>query len=152
MLSPRNFFIGAAATSLLILSVTGITSHTDQSFTILSPDFLSNAKLFLISLLLFLGYEQILVDTERDKQQFWWAIAIGFVFLSLWALASLSHVSRVELSSSTVPYILSAREIMGQPGRTLIGIVIIAGSCKLVFSTGQFLPYPVDKRNILTTI
>lgn len=127
--SAQLIFTGTAAISLLALSLVGITSQTDQAFTSFSLDFSSTARIVLIAPLLFLGYDHILQDTVHSKKLYWCAITAGFALLSLWALASLLHVAPIKLSSSTVPYILSAREIMGQPGRILIGIAIIAGAC-----------------------
>ena len=48
--------------------------------------------------------------------------------LSLWGAVSLAHVPADQLASSFIPHTLAARQIGGQTGRVLIGIVVIAGT------------------------
>lgn len=136
--SVQPLFIGAAVISLLTLSLFGLSSPETQTLKVASNSFTSTITGFSIAPLLFLGYDHITPATSGEKKHFYWiAVVSGFVLVSLWALASLFHVNPAILSSSTVPYIISAREIMGQPGRILIGITIIAGACGAV--NGFFL-------------
>lgn len=61
----------------------------------------------------------------------------GFILLACWAFVSLKHVSQVSLAGSTIPYSVSAREVFGQPGRVIMGIAVVSGTCGLF--NGLFL-------------
>lgn len=52
--------------------------------------------------------------------------------ISLWALASLLNVPTEKLSDSFIPHLLAARNIGGDAGRMIMGVVVIAGSCAAV--------------------
>lgn len=59
-------------------------------------------------------------------------LLVATIFLALWATASLFHVPQNKLAGSTIPYIFSAREILGQLGRVLIGLTIVGGALALL--------------------
>ena len=61
----------------------------------------------------------------------------GFILLAFWGFVSLKYVPQSSLAGSTIPYSISAREIFGQPGRVIISIAVISGTCGLV--NGLFL-------------
>ena len=49
-----------------------------------------------------------------------------------WNAAALIHVEASRLAGTSIPYILTARSILGQTGRIVMGIVVIAGACAAV--------------------
>jgi hypothetical protein len=57
----------------------------------------------------------------------WGALIAVVVSLGLWGLVSTMYVSAELLSASTVPYSLAAWAIWGQLGRTILGLVVLAG-------------------------
>jgi L-asparagine transporter-like permease len=54
-----------------------------------------------------------------------------FVF-SCWAWVSAKYVPLDKLASTTIPYVSTARAILGEPGRIWMGIIILAGSFSAV--------------------
>jgi amino acid transporter len=54
------------------------------------------------------------------------------MIFSLWGLVSMTHVAPSKLADTTVPHMLAARQIMGQYGRFIMGLVVLAGSCAAV--------------------
>ena len=55
-------------------------------------------------------------------------VLVAMIF-SLWGLVSMTHVPPSKLADTTVPHMLAARQIMGQNGRFIMGLVVLAGSC-----------------------
>ena len=58
----------------------------------------------------------------------------GFIIFCLWISASLLYVNPERLASSTIPYMTAARKIMGDPGRQIMGVVVISGTCAALTS------------------
>lgn len=118
--------------SVIGLAVMGIVTEGDQQ---LLPENTTPAStgvaLFPLTLLLFLG-GQFQKDTEDRKRSpsyiCWFPLLIALIFTTLWSCASLLHVPQNKLAESTIPYIIGAREILGQPGRIIMGVAIIAGA------------------------
>jgi amino acid transporter len=65
------------------------------------------------------------------------AIAVGLLLFLAWAFISMHAVPAARLAESTLPHMLAAREIAGQPGRMLMGGAVIAGVAGAV--NGLFL-------------
>jgi hypothetical protein len=125
-------FVVLAAGGLLFLALYG-TAGAEKSVAqllqqpaSLSPT--SSALLFL----LFAGS-----TLAGNKQRPFLIPIAGFVIFSLWIIASLSYVTPERLASSTIPYMTAARKIMGDPGRQIMGLVIISGTCAAI--TGLML-------------
>lgn len=119
-------FMGLAMGSLLTLSLFGIFSpDKPASATVLQSTGFSFSSTSLL-LLLFVGHSSCL---EQKSGPFPLALIIGFMIIFLWILASLGHVPQEKLATSTIPYMTTARKILGEPGRQLVGIAIICGTC-----------------------
>jgi hypothetical protein len=89
-------------------------------------------------LLLLLGFETSRPGAAPEgPAQLLAALAGVGVLLALWSVVSLAQVSRESLATSTLPHLLTARELLGQPGRMVMAVAIISGSCSLV--NGLFL-------------
>jgi amino acid transporter len=73
-------------------------------------------------------------DTVASTRMMPVVLGISLVLLSLWGAASLAHVPANRLADSFIPYTLAARQIGGQTGRILVGVVVIAGTGCAVIS------------------
>lgn len=136
-LAMQPLFIGLTIFCLVLLSLAGlITSHDfAASPTQSGVEQSLPLTLFCGALLLFLGYdlqESSLFSSPRSYLI--WSLLFGFILLALWAFVSIKHVPLTKLAHSTIPYITSARKILGQPGRIIMGIAIISGVCGVVNS------------------
>ena len=112
---------------LLFLSLYGIAGantpaasffHKPESFSPVDP------ALFL---LIFTG-----ITLVREKHIQNVVMLLGTTMFALWIIASLLYVSPERLADSTIPFMTAARKIMGEPGRQLMGVVVISGTCAAV--------------------
>lgn len=79
-----------------------------------------------------LGYAPIEQDQRRTRSVMRIGIATaGLVFLA-WNTVSLLYVEPSRLADTSIPHILTAKSVLGQQGRMIIGIVVIAGACAAV--------------------
>lgn len=125
-------FVFLAAGGLLTLALSGIAWTETPVMKILGqPGSFSSASSALL-ILLFAG------STVAGNKQHPFLIPIaGFVIFFLWIFISLSYVPPERLASSTIPYMTAARKIMGDPGRQIMGVVVISGTCAAI--TGLML-------------
>jgi hypothetical protein len=130
--SAQSVFFFFTATCLLLLSLAGlVTGPSVPQVAETVPVLFSS--LIPLSLLLFLGYDQQPPSESGGRRLYYLlSIGIGFLLLALWGLVSLQHVPQARLAESTVPYATSAKAILGQPGRVIMGIAIISGACGAV--------------------
>lgn len=136
------FFVALAAGGLLSLCLLGfvkIGGATSQQVAELPTHFswATIAPLFL----LFAGST---LGSNRERP-FLLPIAATVLF-ALWIVISLSYVTPDRLISSTIPYMTAARKILGDPGRQIMGAVVISGTCAAY--TGLMLA----ARRLLATI
>jgi amino acid transporter len=133
-------FAGVTVFGLLFLSFAGLLEWREHPVRTDLPDF-SVAIPFeniLMSLLLFTGFDLAGFTAIGSKNAGSRVVAAGilvaaFVFL-LWGVVSLKYVSPERLSETTVPYMAAAREVLGQPGRIVMGIVVLAGTSSALVS------------------
>lgn len=131
----QPIFIGVTMTCLVLLCLAGLAVHREGGVTPLQPQNLSTLSLPLLlsPFLLFLGYERQNFSAGTDCRPHYRAALIAFfIIAALWGLVSVNHAGLDRLAGSTVPHMLSAREILGQPGRIIMGIGIISGTCGVV--------------------
>jgi hypothetical protein len=88
-------------------------------------------SLFFGGLLFFLGGLQP-QKRQPTSLQLFFIFCAGATLLILWQTVAMGHIPHEKLASSTIPYILVGREILGQEGRIIIGIAIISGTCAVV--------------------
>lgn len=133
-------FFSTTVCCLSILTVAGLHSGQEFFFSIAEgaakgtdplQTVVSFWGLFCTALLLFLGYDQGKSFLLSWRYRVLLVVAGGLI-VGLWCSASLLHVPQSKLAISTTPYILGAREILGQQGRILIGITIICGTFSVV--------------------
>ncbi len=117
---------------LLFLALFGIAGVDKPVTEVLrQPGSFSSASSAIL-LLLFAGTTL----SGTTKRPFLMPIT-GFVIFSLWIFVSLSYVTPERLASSTIPYMTAARKVMGEPGRQIMGIIVISGTCASI--TGLML-------------
>lgn len=157
-------FVVIALLPLIILSVTGLKGG--EPMRALTNEIPTSALPIAAStgLLLFIGYDLALFGKESANTVFKAMIAgiclVGILFC-LWGFISVKHVSPERLSDTTIPHVLSARAILGQKGRILMGLVVIAGTCATVnalfialsrmitgMASQNFLPSFLGKRRV----
>lgn len=61
-----------------------------------------------------------------------YALVLVIGLLLLWGIISLRYVTPDRLADTSIPHIIVARTLLGQPGRVMIGIVALAGTCSAV--------------------
>lgn len=141
-LAAQPVFIGLTTSCLVLLCLAGLFNPRELHPIQLEPanQMLLPILLVFPALVLFLGYDQRQESSHSSDDSggyYIWALMVGFILLALWGFVSLKHVPQATLANTTIPYIISAREILGQPGRIIIGIAVISGTCGVV--NGLFL-------------
>lgn len=147
------FFVLLTFSGLIFLTIAGLlkTGHAPQ---IMNPSgFASLAQTLFLGLLIILGFDLAAFSLEEHYpnpanlgKSMVAAILLAAIILALWGLVSLMHVQPETLATSTIPYTLAAKKILGQPGRIIAGLIIIGGVCCAV--NALFMAVP---KAILTT-
>jgi amino acid transporter len=130
----------AAVICLLILSFAGLTSlPVSESLKIPAAATGRLPQILLAGLLLFVGFELPALAAGRSPQKpggmlraMILAILFSAVLFALWGLASSGHVLPEKLSQTTVPHRVAASAILGENGRLLMGIGVLAASAAAV--------------------
>ncbi len=149
----QPFFAIIVLLSIAILCLAGLGGSASSTPVSVDVGFSFNLPVIAGSLLLFLGFDYATPDQENDSR----TPALTALFFCLllflfWSMLSLQYVDAKRLSESTIPYMLTAREILGEPGRYIMGIAVISGICAAV--NGFFLLAisslgDLSKRNLL---
>ena len=136
ILRTQICFVGLAASGLIMLSLYGITAAAPSvSQVFKQPGGFSSTSSSTL-LLLFVGSTATSLSNEK-QQPFLLVPVAGFVLFFFWILVSLAYVDPERLASSTIPYMTAARKIMGDPGRQIMGVIVINGTCAAI--TGLML-------------
>ena len=120
---------------LLVLSVTGVTRPSGETLVLTPVGISSSLGTMATAVLLFVGFDLMFLSARRgpdDARHAINAMMLAAIVFTLWALASFFNVPLDELQASTIPYSRAARAIMGDEGRIVIGVVIIAGAASAV--------------------
>ncbi|WP_163335823.1 hypothetical protein [Desulfopila sp. IMCC35008] len=131
--AAQPLFIGTAVLCLVILTLAGLSSSPDQAPLSVDTGFQFSGAGLVGCLLLFLGVDYIAPSGYQNSR----VPAFAGLFLALllflfWSMVSLQHVPADRLQDSTIPHLIAARNILGQPGRFLMGTLIISSTCGLV--------------------
>lgn len=121
------FSVGIVVLALMALIVMG-SGGGEQSFvgTDVFPGDLS-LSLIGMAFLAFLGFD-FYERKENGNVSLAIILALAFLLLAGWVILSLGHVETSRLAESTIPYLLVAREVGGEAGRYVMGIIIIFGA------------------------
>ena len=132
LLIIQLLFITLAALGLLILGLYGTFTLEQPVTVVLTSPRLPSATLLASSLLLLLFVGPTL-NQGTAKECLKGSLLLLAILLP-WLLASLTHVPAERLANSTIPFMTAARKIMGESGRQIMGMVVIAGNCAAVTS------------------
>ncbi len=132
--------LGIALLGLLVLVVSGLiqTGPEPAADALPAPGF--SLRAVFSAMLLFVGFDlgihRIAPIRDSGTSTATMLVVLGFTaaFLGLWGTVSLDHVPANRLAGTSIPYTLAAREIAGQTGRLLMGLVVIAGAGSAVLS------------------
>ncbi len=113
-----------------------------------------------LGIVVLLGYDLIrywAADHDHRRTQPFMFIAVVSGVLIVWAWNSivLAHVPHSRLADTSIPHVLAARAVMGQDGRIVMGIVVIAGSLaavNLLFQAVVRMMAGLIKRGALPTV
>ena len=134
-------FVALTLLGLLVLFIVGLSGLENAPLTSEnpSPSFIHIARAALLAPVLFLGYDLagMTIATTKTHPIDLVKVMVGGLFLAalifyLWGIVSLKYVSPDKLADTTIPYTMTAKAIMGQKGRILMGIVILSGTCAAV--------------------
>lgn len=156
---PKQVFqvtmVSVAIGGLVVLSAAGFKIWIENIPIIFTPTVIPPLKSITGVLMVFVGFELLLYarkDAARYPSQtlgqFVAAILLTAVVFTVWAFGSLASVDAGRLSDTTIPHILAAKKILGQPGRLLMGMIVIAGTAAAVntlFSATSQLAVMVGK-------
>ena len=126
---------GVAVSGVFFLAIIGIFQWFKEPEISYTVTYLPTLKGAFSTLLLFVGFDLLLFLPGNSTKhsgflEGYWVIGIliaGIVFCS-WGLASILNVPAEKLADTFIPHIIAAKNIMGQTGRYVMGLVIIAGT------------------------
>ncbi len=120
--------------AMLILAIAGFMAPTVEIATQTS----FNPRALLLPFLMMIGMELFIFShgPSKQKNNAGAIVMAGLIFavlvLMLWGGAMLQVVSPDKLTASFNPHTVAARQALGQPGRIIVGIMIIAGAAATV--------------------
>jgi hypothetical protein len=131
MMQP--IFVGIVLISLFILCLAGIGGPASSKPISVDIGFSFTGPVLSGSLLLFLGFDYITPKNSYDSRLPAFATLLPCLLLFLfWAMLSLQYVPADQLASTTMPHMLAAKAILGEPGRFIMGTAVISGACGAV--------------------
>ncbi len=139
--TAQIFFAVFTFLGLLLLSIVGLLhlGKAPLNFEASNPDPFRISRVILFGLVLFVGFDLAIFAKGNDRhhpmkliRSMIFGLLLAAIILALWGLVSLKYVTPSKLADTTVPHMLAARQIMGQSGRLIMGLVVMAGSCAAV--------------------
>jgi amino acid transporter len=134
-------FVALALVGLVLLSSMGLLwlRQTPPALEVAVPSAMAMLKSLLTGLLLFVGFDLALFVPHHTPGARWhrgilmtMGIGLAGLMFGVWGLASVGYVPPTRLADSTIPHMLTARAILGQSGRVVMGVVVLAGTCGTV--------------------
>jgi hypothetical protein len=119
-------FAGLAA-----LTVYGLISEPTVPLHFISEK--TSVMSWLPLLLIFVGIDRISVILRQQPLPFRISFFMSVFLLACWLFVSARYVEPQRLVFSTIPYMTAAWKIAGEPGRLIMGMVVISGSFGAVF-------------------
>ena len=135
VITAQVFSMVLVVSGLLFLSLWGLLpgEDTPANGAAVKGASYSLIHLYALGLVFFVGFDlsAVIGDSGRKRpgragSLMLWAIAIGGLVLAVWGWVSLLQVSPQRLTATSVPYSIAAREILGGPGREIMGVVILS--------------------------
>jgi hypothetical protein len=117
---------------LAILTLTGLLSLDQASVTVRDPLPLQLPGL-LVGLIFFVGVEQTAAVSRQEPAVQVYPIYLGtLIVLAGWLFVSSRFVAEDRLAFSSIGHMQAAFQVLGQPGRLLMGLAVICGCCGAV--------------------
>ena len=152
----QKVFVGLASAGLLFLIGAGLLGPSGESpGSQPSGDFIIPIKTILSGFVLFVGFDLIGVLGESrsrnilnpSRMMVAGLLLAGALFI-LWGEIAARHVSADRLSETTVPHMVASRAILGQTGRVVMGMIVLAGVSGAV--NGLFIAIPKMIRGMIS--
>ncbi len=128
---------------LLILIIAGII-QTDQLIQF-NPESIAysinNVGLdtFFMPLLFFIGFDlgfTVWIKSDQKHPGKFNVLSTAVIFMCilfvLWGYVSLKYVPAEKLINTSIPHMIAAKNILGDPGRFIMGVIVISGSLAAV--------------------
>ena len=138
MVKAQVAFVALTITGLVLLILAGLfTTGTPSTAPMVQwPD----KSVFFLPLLLWIGFDlgAFARNTKRNPSKkigpLVITIALSGILFLLWGMVSIGHVPLEKLASTTIPHLKTARSLLGDTGRYIMGGIIIFGSLGAVNS------------------
>lgn len=130
----QGILLAITVLGLSILVVSGWWQPTAGPAPDSRPSSGVDLRVAIAGLLLFVGFDLGIhrsdgaPDADSSTRTMPAVLGLTVLLMSLWGAVSLEHVPAQRLADTYIPYTLVARNISGQTGRVLMGIVVIAGT------------------------
>ncbi len=143
---PRKFiyyaqllFVLIPTLGLMVFIITGFTQDQSQNISLSIENIFSlphfETNTLFLTLLLFIGFDLgLTIPNRSDKNQFLQnkiitisIFAMSLLFI-LWGYLFLNFIPIKKLLDTTIPHMILARNILRNPGRWLMGAMVISGS------------------------
>ncbi len=143
-------FVAISICGLLFLIVAGII-QSDQILTIQPgeiDDTFVETKLngIFLPLLLFVGFDLGFIGYNKSGgpeslryHSIFFAVFFMCILFILWGFVSLETMTLQKLASTSIPHMIAARNILGDMGRVIMGIIVISGSLAVVNALFSFI-------------
>jgi len=131
--AAQPLFAGVVLVCLFLLCLAGLGGSASSRPVSMDIGFSFTPGILAGAMLLFLGTDSPPPGRTRDSRlSLFAALLTSLMLFLLWGMLSLQYVPTEQLAASTVPHILVAREILGEPGRLLMGSAVISGAAAAV--------------------
>ena len=124
-----------AAAGLSVLSIAGIYEWLKTSEIVATAAFISPLKGSFSILLLFVGFDLLILtrnkssdDASSLRRHLITGLVVAGTVFCFWGIASVLNVPVARLAKTTIPHIIAAKNILGENGRIIMGLVVISGS------------------------
>jgi len=136
-------FVGISIFGLLFLIIAGII-QTDPIIPTKSGGIdyafmTTKLNILFLPLLLFIGFDLGFIGCNKSREldslrynSIFSAVFFMCILFVLWGIISLANVTPQKLTSTTIPHMIAARNILGDIGRFTMGIIVISGSLAFV--------------------
>ena len=118
-----------------ILSIAGIYQWLKTYEIVPNAAYLSPLKGSFSVLLLFVGFDLLIFtrnkssdDASSLRRHLITGLVVAGTVFCLWGIASVLNVPVARLAKTTIPHIIAAKNILGETGRIIMGLVVISGS------------------------
>jgi len=132
-------FLGTAISGLVLLTAIGLARGPFLETLPNAPDHAITLPWLFLPLLLFVGFDMGLPSGRHSVSRrtvsmvaVKTAMALFGMLIILWSIAMALHVPSERLMSTSIAHMIAAREISGQTGRIIMGVVVICGSLAAV--------------------